>query len=165
MIRIFVNQVDFNGVKVSGKEKVADMEFVGLDSLVKLPETVDYDLTATQVNGGVLVSGRLEMDLECQCARCLKKYEYNVKCEEVCHFYETGANSEIDLTPELREDILITFPQNFICSSDCKGLCPVCGENKNVKSCRCGDFKEENSCWNELDKLALSSKKKVKKKK
>jgi uncharacterized metal-binding protein YceD (DUF177 family) len=164
MIRIFVNQIDFNGIRLHGREKISDMEFGEQDSLVQLPEGVDYDLMATQVNGGVIVSGKLEMDLECQCARCLKKYGYKIKCEEVCHFYETGANSEIDLTPELREDILITFPQNFICSSDCKGLCPVCGENKNVKSCRCGDSKEENSCWSELDKLELSRKKKNKKK-
>ncbi len=164
MLRIFVNQVDFNGIKLSGEEKVSDMDFGVLDSLVTLPEKVFYDLTATQVNGGVLVSGRVEMDLECQCGRCLGKYTYPIKCEEVCHFYETGANSEIDLTPELREDILIAFPQNFICRGDCKGLCAVCGGNKNVRNCRCGGSKVDNSCWNELDKLGLGGKKRKNKK-
>ena len=164
MIRISANQVDPNGTRYCGKEKTSDMDFGKPDGQVKLPDTVDYDLVATKVNGGILISGRLELDLECQCVRCLEKYGFNIKCEDVCHFYETGANSEIDLTPELREDILITFPQNFICSSDCKGLCPSCGKNRNVKSCRCGDPKGDNVCWNELDKLELSRKNSKKKK-
>lgn len=162
MTKISVNQVDFNGLFLTGDELLSNMDFGVQDSLVTLPEKVHYDLTATKVNGGVVVSGSLQMDLLCQCGRCLEKYSYNIRCDDFCHFYETGSNSEIDLTPELREDILMAFPQNFICSSDCKGLCIVCGGNKNIKSCRCGGLKVDNSCWSELDKLALGRKKKKK---
>ncbi|HBC89776.1 MAG TPA: hypothetical protein DCZ94_22790 [Lentisphaeria bacterium] len=163
MIKVNANQVDFNGIRLYGHEKVSEMEFEGLDNLVTFPEKMYYDLTVTLVNGGIVVSGKLELNLECTCGRCLKKYEHKIQYGEVCHFFETGEKSEIDLTPELREDILITFPQNFICSSDCKGLCPFCGGNRNVKNCRCGGAKVGNECWSELDKLDLASSKRKRK--
>ncbi|GEM_PF-464422 len=164
MIKVSVNQVDQNGIRLYGHEKVSEMDFGEQDSLIKMPETVYYDITATLVNGGIVVSGKLEMDLECTCGRCLRKYGHKIRCDEVCHFFETGSKSEIDLTPELREDILITFPQNFVCSSDCKGLCPLCGANRNVKSCRCGTIESKSECWGELDKLDFSRPKKKRKK-
>ena len=46
-----------------------------------------------------------------------------------------------DFTIELDEvvisDILLSLPQKFLCSDDCRGLCPKCGKNLNLGDCGC----------------------------
>jgi uncharacterized protein len=43
----------------------------------------------------------------------------------------------IDLNEMLRQEIILHFPPNPLCSSRCKGLCQVCGKDKNKKLCTC----------------------------
>jgi len=49
-------------------------------------------------------------------------------------FYE---GEEVDLKRYIREQIVLSLPPRFICSEDCKGLCPQCGVNLNQKTCPC----------------------------
>jgi uncharacterized protein len=44
---------------------------------------------------------------------------------------------EVDLGPEIRDQILLTFPIKPLCREDCAGLCPVCGGNRNQTACAC----------------------------
>ena len=44
---------------------------------------------------------------------------------------------EVDLEPLLREQIILAVPFAPLCSEDCKGLCPVCGRNRNREACTC----------------------------
>lgn len=43
----------------------------------------------------------------------------------------------IDLDPILREQVLLALPMNVVCSEDCQGLCPMCGQNLNEGKCGC----------------------------
>jgi hypothetical protein len=157
MIKLCENQIAYDGLRLSGYEKASEMGFESEGRFLRFPDTVFYDVTAILVSGGIVVSGRVEMTIGCQCVRCLKEYEQKISCGNVCHFYETGSKSEFDLTPELREDIIISLPQNFICSAECRGLCQICGENRNITDCGCNDSGFESSCWNELDKLSFAA--------
>lgn len=49
--------------------------------------------------------------------------------------YYDGA--EIDIAPEVRDEILLGVPLSPLCREDCRGLCPVCGGNRNVIACAC----------------------------
>lgn len=44
---------------------------------------------------------------------------------------------QIDLDPLVTDALLLEIPIRFLCSEDCKGLCPVCGVNRNLVSCTC----------------------------
>ncbi len=44
---------------------------------------------------------------------------------------------DIDLGPVLEEQVLMAFPMQAVCGSDCLGLCPGCGVDLNVEDCRC----------------------------
>ena len=48
---------------------------------------------------------------------------------------------------EIRESIMLELPSVPICSETCKGLCPKCGANLNVETCRCGDLNANVSSW------------------
>ena len=47
------------------------------------------------------------------------------------------SGQEIDLRPDLEQEIIMALPQQVLCAEACKGLCPVCGCNLNQESCEC----------------------------
>ncbi len=49
-------------------------------------------------------------------------------------FYEGDG---VELNDVLREFVLLTLPMQRVCSEDCKGICPECGQNRNQKECAC----------------------------
>lgn len=52
---------------------------------------------------------------------------------DVAHF----DGDEIDIGPELREQLLLNMPVHPVCRESCAGLCPGCGINRNQKTCDC----------------------------
>lgn len=44
---------------------------------------------------------------------------------------------EIDLTQVVLEQVALELPQRVLCGETCKGLCPQCGANLNLETCRC----------------------------
>ena len=49
-------------------------------------------------------------------------------------FYEDGG---MELEDILREQVLLALPMQRVCSEACKGICPVCGKNRNETECDC----------------------------
>jgi uncharacterized protein len=156
MIKIFVSRLTPEGIKISGEESSGFLELDDDDDIY-LASSVCYELKAQLVNDGVLVTGQLGTTLTCRCARCLDKYELHMKNNKICHFYERSNKNEIDLTDDIREDILIGLPQIFLCSSSCKGLCFDCGQNLNVKKCSCKKTSEQENIWQKLDQLEFKN--------
>ncbi len=51
--------------------------------------------------------------------------------------YVVVPEERLDLDELLREDILLDMPSKFLCSPDCRGICPKCGKNLNEGPCGC----------------------------
>jgi uncharacterized protein len=95
---------------------------------------------------GFLLQGEFKAETELDCVRCLEKCTQPLKWS-VTDLYafdrrnmtESGLlvpeDGQIDLEPLLREYALLEFPISPVCKPDCKGLCPVCGENLNITDC------------------------------
>jgi uncharacterized protein len=101
--------------------------------------------------------GRLEGRVEVNCARCLEPVEIAASrsfdllyrpLEAGRHGDEVGiheADTEIgyysgegmELEESLCEQILLAVPIKSLCRPECKGLCPVCGGNRNQRPCQC----------------------------
>jgi uncharacterized protein len=66
--------------------------------------------------------------------------------------YITPDVDKINISEDLKEYLLLSIPMKNLCSPDCKGLCPICGINLNVKKCKC---KKEvvYDVWEPLQKL------------
>lgn len=45
--------------------------------------------------------------------------------------------TEIDVTPAIREELVLAAPRYVVCRDDCKGLCPRCGKDLNAGTCGC----------------------------
>lgn len=50
---------------------------------------------------------------------------------------DTYAGKTVDLDPIVREQIVLALPSYPVCGEGCKGLCPVCGANRNERECGC----------------------------
>lgn len=102
------------------------------------------DLLAESIVEGVLVSGAVSGTVGQECRRCLTQTSdsYSVPVEEL---FVTGPVTEddaypvtgehIDLEPMVRDAVILGLPLNPLCRPDCKGLCPQCGQDLNVKDC------------------------------
>ena len=52
----------------------------------------------------------------------------------VVGYYE---GDRLDLGEVVREQILLALPLKPLCREDCRGLCPACGQNRNLVPCGC----------------------------
>ena len=152
MIKINILRLTSDGKIYEGFEKPSMLDIEDTE-YIKCPKDIKYSLEASLVNNGVLVRGVAEIDIICKCGLCLNNYTYKVKNSEICHFYEKPNKNEIDLTDDVREDILLSFPIHFKCSENCKGLCAECGQNLNEDECSCSKSSKDDNLWSELDKL------------
>lgn len=102
--------------------------------------------TFSRTQQGLLVQGEFSARLEVECVRCLEPFWQQVHWTFTdLYAFDKRSLSEsnllvpedghIDLAPLLREYALLEVPIMPICRPDCRGLCPVCGENLNLRDC------------------------------
>lgn len=104
----------------------------------------------------ILAKGSGELTIRGPCDRCLEEFETEIEVPEICHYIEGVENEFVDLTAEVREDILLALPLRLTCRDDCRGLCPNCGGNLNQGDCRCQrETAGEANPWAALDGLVL----------
>jgi uncharacterized protein len=60
----------------------------------------------------------------------------------------------IDLGERLLEEVILTIPIQPLCRDTCLGLCPLCGENRNINPCSC-KTKEKTSPFSVLKNLKV----------
>lgn len=101
------------------------------------------------------------------CDRCLSEFDQEYK-EEFKVLFHLGPNDlhsdeedvinlspeqkEIDLTPMVKENLVLSIPMKWICSEDCKGICPGCGADLNKESCKC-TTQQIDARWEQLNKF------------
>ncbi len=131
---------------------------------------ITYHLSAVMAGADLIVTGRASVPLATVCARCLDDITVTIAVKDLCFHFEKVRDLEVDLTDDVREELLLAFPSCFYCSPDCKGICPMCGANLNHASCACDTREAEPepdaaapSPWDQLDALNLAPEKPVKK--
>lgn len=160
MIRINTARIEEEGLFLEGEEDSAILELESTGAVpVEVLSDIQYQLNASMVEKDLLVTGSAFVSIRTICCRCLKEIEMKVGKKDVCIFREKVAEEIVDITDEIREDILLEMPGRFLCKKDCKGLC-VCGADLNTEACRCGKKKKsappkEDHTWDALDGLDL----------
>jgi len=85
-----------------------------------------------------------------ECRRCLTPVETPLQLEIGALFtqdpdaqddpdsYPIASDAtEIDVTPAVREELVLAAPRFVECREDCKGICPQCGKDLNAGPCNC----------------------------
>ncbi len=97
-------------------------------------------------------SGRIEAKVRGECRRCLAEVELPVSVAVEAIFTPDPDTADdpsvyqiaepvqaVDLTPAIREELLLAAPAYVLCREDCAGLCPRCGADLNVGPCACAE--------------------------
>jgi len=99
----------------------------------------------------LLAKGRINAEITVSCSKCLKEFQYKLNFDFEDEFYpaeftpedKDGAfifdKDEFPIDERIMEHILLHLPMRFVCSDSCKGLCPKCGVDLNLNSCRCAE--------------------------
>ena len=153
-MKILVARIPEEGMDYEGTDPGTILELEN-DPFIKDAGDVDYRLHAERVSGELVVRGTLSAELEMRCARCAEFFSTTVPVSDflrACPVPE-GADS-VDLSEDMREDILLHVPAVAVCSEDCKGVCPQCGINLNKGTCECRED-DGPGPWSALDELNL----------
>ena len=100
-----------------------------------LAEPASLHLEFSVGGNSVLLQARLNGLWRLPCSRCLVEHRVPFSRE----FDETYPIDQevIDASEEVRQALLLEVPPRSLCRPDCRGLCPVCGKNRNETACAC----------------------------
>ena len=156
-LKINLRHLEEDGLRLNGELPVAELDLGVTDELIHTEKPLRYDLSVELLHDAVLATGSLALPLECECGRCLKKFKSELKLAGwAAHLPLEGEdkvsveNDCVDLTPFVREDILLNFPQHPLCKPDCAGL-----KKKNTATKAEAAEKPASVVWAELDKLKI----------
>jgi len=158
MLSINLRHLEKHNVVLSGELPPAELDLDVRDEMIRVVSPVGYDIEIEKLDDALLVRGELRVELECDCVRCLKTFRRGLNLENwTLHLPFEGEdavpvdNDCVDLTPFVREDILLEFPRHPLCRPDCGGLKLPAGKAKKGA----GGEESKPSAWAELNKLKL----------
>jgi len=135
-MKIKANQIPAAGLILEEEISPADLDVE--TKLVKLDSPVKIKADIYKITNAVNVDIFLTVLIRTECSRCLDELKIDLKKKLKLNYQVSGLDQEIDVTPEIREELLLNYPIKPLCKPDCKGLCPKCGEKLNEGGCSCG---------------------------
>ncbi len=139
--------------------------------------------TLTRDASEVRIRGNLRGALESVCDRCLTRFDlpidtpmelrvvfddsraeglapdegiFGAEDEDGVRMITVAPDSRLDIANEVREAVVLEAPIKSLCREDCRGLCPVCGVNRNLEDCAC-DPTPRDSRWAALREISFPS--------
>ena len=138
----------------------------------RFDEDVRGSVTVHKSEDEAIVEGHLAARAMSTCVRCLDEFEVIVEEEfrrigklvPVAQITEDTGDPDYlflpnnepiwDLNVVFREVVLLAIPENPLCHEECRGLCPKCGQNLNVKLCGCDQIRSDGPLVQLKDLLA-----------
>ena len=134
------------------KDIPCEMEkMVILGNAFSIRDKSPIHLEITYEKGNVLnICGKVELTLLVPCDRCLKEVTVRKKLrfQEKVDLADSVAGKRYDETSDvdgqlldmdklLYKELLVDWPEKVLCKPDCRGICSVCGQDLNEKTCHC----------------------------
>jgi uncharacterized protein len=158
-VKIRIDDIGAEGRDLSFTEPQQDINRVlARGSLREYQVRAPIEVSVSYYRAGseVFVSGNFTAATDAVCSRCAEEFdhssgrafryvlapkamgegdEFALRAEDLeFSFYQSD---EIDLTPLVREQVLLALTERPLCREDCRGLCPRCGANLNEQDCAC----------------------------
>ena len=122
----------------------------------RLDRPIQVGLSFYKAGTELFLTGEVEAKATACCARCAEEFKaerrrpfryvlapksigYDGDAEQRSDDLEFSLyeGDEVDLTPLIREQVLLALTDRPLCQEDCRGLCPQCGANLNESACGC----------------------------
>jgi len=134
-----------------------DMNYRRIEGESTVFSPIEYTITITKFDKLISIKGSIDGTITLTCAKCLEEFflplhttidielvpkemtphvaELELKGDDLDIYYFEG--DEIDVDPYIYEEVVLNIPIKPLCHDACKGLCDVCGKNKNIEECTC----------------------------
>ena len=153
-MKILVERIPEEGSHFDGRAPAALLALED-EAFIQVEDDVAYTFYVQQVSEELIVRGMLSVPLALQCTRCAEFFSTTVTDSDFLRAYPVSRETDsVDITPDMREDLLLHIPPFPICGEECKGLCAQCGADLNKNSCDC-ESGDQPSPWSALDGLEL----------
>ncbi|HKA59800.1 MAG TPA: DUF177 domain-containing protein [Gemmatimonadales bacterium] len=150
MLRVDLRELARVGaVETRGELKQDDPALEGIDITLREPVQVSGRLQRLD-EGRFYWHGTVKAVALGECRRCLTSVTTPLKLDIGALFaqdpealedpdaYPVAPEAqELDVTPAVREELMLAAPRYAVCRDDCKGLCPQCGKDLNAGPCGC----------------------------
>jgi uncharacterized protein len=146
-VKIHLKQIPAHGLHLDGDEDcpIHDVEAEG----IRCAGPLHYNIDLGVAGGALWVRGSLSQPVELRCVSCLEKFVHEIQVPAFAVHTELQGPESVDLTPFMREDLLLNLPAHPRCDKDgdrvCKAKPPDAVEQDM----------ERKSDWSALDKLKI----------
>ena len=137
----FERSIRLDGLEGPSREPIPDVE-------ARLAGTV------APSSRGANLHAKLDTTIPLQCSRCLETFPWGVHSDIDLVVLRTAVvtgetaddervetvaapEGKLELDELAREQLYLSLPLKPVCTPACKGLCPMCGANRNLTSCAC----------------------------
>jgi uncharacterized metal-binding protein YceD (DUF177 family) len=149
-MKIHLQQIPEGGVHLEGREAGDILELN--DPAVRPTQNVAYALYVRAEKNSVLVTGQLSHELELECVSCLQPFHYSLRVPDFVYEAAIEGRETVDLTPAMREDILLVLPSHPRCDWDGHSICPGLRIEKGTSV---ESVPVAPNAWDALDELNL----------
>jgi uncharacterized metal-binding protein YceD (DUF177 family) len=146
-VKIHLKQIPAQGLHLDGDEDcpIHDLEPEGIRCAGQLHYNIDLGIAGA----ALWARGSLSQPVELSCVSCLEKFEYEIRVPAFAVHTELHGPETVDLTPFIREDLLLNLPAHPRCDKDGNRVCKA-KRPETVEP----DTKRKSD-WSALDKLKL----------
>jgi DUF177 domain-containing protein len=148
-MKIHLKQIPSEGLHLKGEDTCPLADLEGEDFQCAGP--LRYDLEVGVSNGALWASGRLKQPMKLRCVSCLEAFAYTIEVPSFAVHTELAGPEIVDLTPNIREDLLLNLPPHPHCDREGGRVCKA----KHAAAAK-GDAKRKPD-WSALDKLKLKN--------
>ena len=131
-MKIHVNRVPSEGLHDSASYDPVALDVDRVDVHVEQPITVSAFITKAEHE--LVVQAQMHCVMGLTCARCLTVFEQPLDTSAM-FTYDVVPTDVVDISEDVRQEIILGYPMVPVCDPACKGLCLMCGENLNVAMC------------------------------
>ena len=146
-MKVHLKQIPREGLHLEGDEECPILELETEDIRCVGPLHYSIDLGVT--GGALWASGSLSQPVELRCVACLEKFVHEIQVPAFALHTELRGPETVDLTPFLREDLLLNLPAHPHCDRDAGRVC----KPRQIETP--GQDTKRKSDWSALDKLKL----------
>ena len=131
-MKIHVNRVPDEGLteRASYDPSTLDMDRVDIHPR----EAFSVEAQISKADRELMVRVDIRCPLQLTCAKCLEEFTCVVTPAGVFS-YSVSPSDVIDITNDVRQEVMLAYPLIPVCRADCQGLCPQCGHNLNTGLC------------------------------
>ena len=132
LMKIQVNRIPEEGLRERASYDPAALDMERDDVHLVQPFAVDAFITKADTE--LVVDADIRCPVRLACARCVEEFDSTVTAKAL-FTYQVAADDVVDITEDVRQEVILAYPMVPVCRPDCKGLCASCGQNLNAGTC------------------------------